>query len=115
MTHTLAFETPQPTVFTTPALYIGIAAMARTKAAARSAETLSAAILNAAPPPAQLETINAWAEDIGIWYKFNKLGESSEHTFLDVGKTHHKETRMHEKKLFLGKPCQCKNLLRDIY
>ena len=88
--------------------------MARTKSTARSAETRSAAILNAAPPPSQLETINAWAKDVGIWYKFNKLGESSEHTFRDI-KTHHKETRMHEKKLFLGKPCQCKNLLRDIY
>ena len=50
----------------------------------------------------QAEVIHAWARERNIWHKFNKLQDSSEYTFNDLGNSRHKTDKTHDLELFLG-------------
>jgi hypothetical protein len=56
-----------------------------------------------AEPVRQVDTITTWAEDQGIWYKFQKLPQPDFYTFRAVGKDQLKrEKNLHKTKLYLG-------------
>lgn len=52
--------------------------------------------------PSQREIINNWALETGIWYKFAKIGESSDHTFRKFGRSPYENEEADNVQLFLG-------------